>query len=233
MPSEPLLPTLPAIRQLPLAGMMILTVEDSRFASEAMRLLAQRSGARLRRAETLLLAQRHLALYQPDVVIVDLGLPDGSGLDLIAGLARPGAFSGVLLATSGDPANREPALAAGAVAFVEKPIENLAGFQALILRHVAGWPCTTPGPAAPVRPDRQALRDDLARAAEMLERSGPERLPYILTFLRGIARISHDPVLEQAAAGAGRVEGGLPRLTHLLRHRLAAPSSPFTLPRQG
>ena len=57
----------------PLRGITILAVEDSRFASEALRLMCNRLGARLRRAETLSAAHSHLRLYRPDLVIVDLG----------------------------------------------------------------------------------------------------------------------------------------------------------------
>jgi CheY-like chemotaxis protein len=87
---------------LPLDGLTLLTVEDSRFASEALRLLCQRSGARLRRAETIEIALRHLSVYRPDVVIVDLGLPDGDGADLIRSLSR-GTGTGIAVLGTNDP----------------------------------------------------------------------------------------------------------------------------------
>lgn len=223
---------------LPLSGLTLLTVEDSRFASEAMRLLAQRSGARLRRAETMALARRHLALYRPDVVIVDLGLPDGSGAELIAELAGldpqgsgPGRFAGVLLATSGDPANRGHALAAGAMDFIPKPIETLAGFQAMILRHLPPAGPRRPASAERVRPDPQALRDDLAHAADLLERGSPDGRAYVLAFLRGLARVSHDPALEIATCEAEHPGEGLALLRRAIASRLADQPGPFATDR--
>jgi CheY-like chemotaxis protein len=71
-----------------LQGVTILAVEDSRFACEALRLIARRAGARLRRAETMAAARDHLRVYRPDVVLIDLGLPDGRGDALIRDLAQ-------------------------------------------------------------------------------------------------------------------------------------------------
>ena len=106
----------------PLMGVTILLVEDSRFSCEAVRLLCLRSGARIRRADTIASARRHLQTYRPAVVIIDLGLPDGSGLPLIANLARGLPRIDVILATSGDPDLSDDAIAAGADGFLEKPI---------------------------------------------------------------------------------------------------------------
>ena len=85
----------------PLLGMTVLVVEDSRFASDAMRLLCLRSGARIRRADCLLSARRHLNVYRPSAAIVDLGLPDGCGAELISEMVSAVPRVGVILGTSG------------------------------------------------------------------------------------------------------------------------------------
>ena len=67
----------------PLHGLMVLLVEDSLTVGEAVRLIFITSGARLRRADCIERARRHLRIYRPDVAIVDMGLPDGDGAVLI------------------------------------------------------------------------------------------------------------------------------------------------------
>lgn len=189
----------------PLLGLTVLVVEDSRFASEAMRLLCLRSGARIRRADSLKSARRHLAVYRPAVVIVDLGLPDGSGTELIAELAAASPRVGVILGVSGDPGARDAARAAGADGFLEKPIGSLSAFQQKLLQHL-------PPGARPsglrliaednVEPDRLALLDDLSHVAEMLttnDNSASESMAYAVQFLCGLARMAHDRPLEEAA----------------------------------
>lgn len=198
----------------PLLGATVLVVEDSRYASEAVRLLCLRSGARIRRADTLASARRHLQVYRPSAVIVDLGLPDGSGLGLIAELARSDTRVPVLLGTSGDPAAEEAALAAGADGFLQKPITSLAAFQQAILSRLPA-DARPPGPRAlaseTVAPDPLALRDDLAHAADVLEAGAgdPHLLDYIAQFLGSVARCADDRPLARAAAGlaAARAQG--------------------------
>lgn len=228
----------------PLQGLTVLLVEDSRFASEAMRLLCLRSGARIRRADSLRAAHRHLATYRPSVVIIDMGLPDGSGADLIRELSAMQPRLQVILGTSGSDDAESLALAAGADGFLAKPVESLALFQGAVLASLPptqrpSGPRALPGDV--IHPDRLALRDDLALAAGLLAAEGgtdgaaaPQgaALDYLAQFLGGVARISHDSALADAATALqqGRATGRETRadltcLSRLVQARLAAGSA--------
>jgi len=227
----------PSTGNRPLQGLTVLVVEDSRFACEAMRLLCLRSGARIRRADCLRSARRHLATYRPAVIVVDLGLPDGSGLDLIADLVRATPRVPVILATSGSSELRESAIAAGADAFLDKPIESLAVFQEAILAALPpearpfGLRAT---PDEMITPDPLALQDDLKEAAGILkEAEDATRIDYAAQFLSGVALSAHDRPLADAAralakdrAAGRKVSPDIARLAGLVQDRLAS-GAPF------
>lgn len=187
----------------PLTGLTLLVVEDSRFSSEAIRLLSIRSGARVRRADCLRSALRHLQTYRPEVVIVDIGLPDGNGADLIRDLARAEPRIPVILGLSGDPSQYKAAMNAGANDFLEKPIKNLGVFQQKVLgslpKELRTWQLSVV-PDEMIRPDISSLHEDLNHIAAKLEKSADAvKLNYIGRFLAGVARIAEDSALEEAA----------------------------------
>lgn len=214
-PAAMLLPAAP--NRLPLQGLTVLLVEDSRFTCDALRLICHRSGARLRRADTLAAARGHLRCYRPDVAIIDLGLPDGRGEGLIAELSGKDM---VVLGMSGDPDGRQVALAAGADDFLDKPAGSVSAFQQLILRLVAGsGPAMTPATDLPLTGDPLALRDDLRMAAGLVAEATTDA-SYATGFLRSLARASGDVALE-LAAGRASTTPGRDALSRLLADRLA------------
>jgi CheY-like chemotaxis protein len=160
------------------------------------------------------------------VVIVDLGLPDGSGLDLIDALARQSPRVPAIIATSGDPEGEATALAAGADRFLAKPIDSLASFQDVILTLLPDQPRATPATAveAAFSPDPVALRDDLTRAALLLDPQAEGDLDYVARFLSGLALSAHDPDLRIAAEALlkDRANGPLRRVSGMVQDRLAA-----------
>jgi len=226
---------LPPSGDAPLAGLTVLAVEDSRFACEALRLMCQRSGARLRRAETLAAARSHLRLYRPDVVLVDLGLPDGNGAGLIADLAAVGRDAPVILGMSGED-GAPVAMHAGAAGFLPKPIERMADFRDAILRHLPdrAWLYGLTGDAGVSAPDLLALRDDLAAAARRLA-AGPglQEGRYLAGFVAGLARASRDDGLERAAGAARCEPEALGALARALALRLGAQRPTEVLLRQS
>lgn len=200
----------------PLMGLTILIVEDSLYASESLRLLSLRSGARIRRADCLASARRHLRVYRPNIAIIDLGLPDGSGLDLIRELAGAAPRLPVILASSAADPQESAAQAreAGADAFLAKPIESLARYQEVILRHLPPELApTTPRVISNdrVTPDLVAYREDLTHAIDLLDQPDPP-LPYLRPFLMGIAQEAGDRDLEAQARGLMRDTRGAMRL---------------------
>ena len=207
---EDFLMTRPPTAERPLLGQTILAVEDSRFASDALRLICQRSGARLRRADCLAAAARHLRSYRPSIVLIDIGLPDGSGLDLIRELSKADPRINALFGMSGDDTQEEAARDAGADGFLAKPISSVRAFQQCML-------AALPASAHPVgfhlfdrdtvEPDRIALSDDLARVARLLDQPKPETLVYVAGFLVGLAKGTPNEALQDAALAAEALVG--------------------------
>lgn len=195
----------------------MLLVEDSRFAAEAVRLLCRRAGIRLRRADSLAAAALHLRVYRPDIALIDLGLPDGSGLELIASLAVSHLRPRRLVAVSGDIGLEPVAIAAGADAFLAKPV-SLARHLALLTGEAGTTQATLEGEMPRERiaaADPLALRDDLLHLRAMLENgadpspgreagreSGAGNLRYAGQFLASVGRAMQDQALAEAAESA-------------------------------
>lgn len=190
-----------------LPPLTLLLVEDSRFAAEGIRILCRKMGIRLRRAQSLAEARAHLRVYRPDIALVDIGMPDGSGLDLIASLHQQHNRPSRIIATSGEPTLADSCLAAGAQAFVGKPCA-VADLVAGLLGADAGAFLPPPCAADPWQSafpsrfdlggDPLALSDDLRLASDLLNGArDPDRLRYAAQFLQSIARLLDDTDLGQ------------------------------------
>lgn len=214
----------------PLLGMTVLVVEDSRFSSDALRLMCVRSGARIRRADCLTSARRHLQVYMPTVAIVDMGLPDGSGADLIEELNKAAPRIELIIGTSGDDFAQEAALAAGADGFIAKPYGTLSDFQQAILRRLPDAYRPTVARVADneaIKPDPIAFRDDLLHAADTLKDAEEDLIDYVAQFLGGLARSANDQDLltavkavESARKDGAGVKTNVAHLNGLVESRL-------------
>ena len=217
-----------------LAGETILVVDDSRFTREGLALLGRAAGARVRGADSLAAARRHLACYRPSVLIVDLGLPDGSGTELIAEVA-PLPSAPLILALSGeaDPALRSAARAAGAAGFLLKPIAGTGAFQQAVLAHLPGEQMPRIIPARAACPDPSALAADLGRARALLAAAGgdPVVLRAAAQFAASLAAEMRDDEMaglaQRLARGAAGGGLGLCALDAALAARAAQCTAPY------
>lgn len=204
----------PEVARLCVPAKMLLLVEDSRFAAESVRLLCRGLGIRLRRAASLAEATAHLSVYRPDVVLIDIGLPDGSGLSLIEDCAFAARPPERIIAISGDEAQRRYAMAAGADEFLLKPIS-----LAYHLMQITGTQSRDPAEMDSIedtlrlmkaRPDPRnegmdplALIDDLRVVRALIEgESGVGTLAYAGQFLQSLARTTNRPAVAEAVVQA-------------------------------
>jgi len=126
-----------------LAGARVLVVDDSASIRAAARRLLAPYGADVLEAGTCARGLAVARAAEPDVVLLDLGLPDGDGLTVCRALrADPDrAHVPVAVITGGDPTlHHLRALEAGADDFVSKPFAArvlLARLSSLVARYRA------------------------------------------------------------------------------------------------
>lgn len=115
----------------------ILVVEDETPIRKFLRISLESHGYRMQEAETAASALRIAAAEPPDAVILDLGLPDADGLDVIRRLREWSSVPIIVLSARGREADKIAALDGGADDYLTKPFgagELLARLR-VALRH--------------------------------------------------------------------------------------------------
>lgn len=101
----------------------ILVVDDEPQIVRALRINLRVRGYDVATAATGAEALRVAANFHPEIVLLDLGLPDFDGIDVIGGLRGWNDVPIVVLSARTDSADTVEALDAGADDFVTKPFE--------------------------------------------------------------------------------------------------------------
>ena len=152
--------------------MRVLVVEDDTGIAEGLRTGLRAHGGVVDVAPTLSAAQAALSVEEFDIVLLDLGLPDGDGLDWLQRLrrsragARPDPQTPVLVMTARDQvASRIAGLDLGADDYLAKPfdIDELAARMRALCRRAVGraQPLLRHG-ALEIDPATRTLRRDAA-----------------------------------------------------------------------
>jgi DNA-binding NtrC family response regulator len=108
---------------------MLLIVEDDLILQIALVAMLKREGYPIQSARTIAEARASIAQERPEVVLLDLGLPDGSGFELLADNAEEAKSadsesSPLMIVTTGDTSLQGAvmALRLGAFDYLTKPI---------------------------------------------------------------------------------------------------------------
>ena len=118
--------------------MALLLIEDDASVRDLVTTVLSRAGFSVDVAADAAAGHKLATADKYDVIILDVGLPDGDGLELLQQLRREGSAAHVLILTSyTDPEDRIKGLDAGADDYVSKPFvvrELEARVRALIRR---------------------------------------------------------------------------------------------------
>jgi CheY-like chemotaxis protein len=107
-------------------GLRILVVDDNIDAAQTLGTLLESTGHTVRVEHHPVRALEHVHAFFPDVCLLDIGLPEISGLQLARNLRQISkAAHATLIALSGygQPHDREAALAAGFDHYLIKPVD--------------------------------------------------------------------------------------------------------------
>ncbi len=113
----------PTPRLAPIAMPRALIVDDDVGFLAGLAELVKREGFAVASANTLKQASEEIAANPPDILLVDLHLPDGSGLDLLEGFEPASAPEVVLITGSASVETAVDALRRGVADYLTKPVD--------------------------------------------------------------------------------------------------------------
>ncbi|MEO7167121.1 MAG: PAS domain S-box protein [Chthoniobacterales bacterium] len=119
----PAAPRLTPAPETPAAILRILVVEDHETTAAAMVRLLSRRGHAVRIAHSVKAALEIAAQNSFDVVLSDLGLPDGNGFELMEELRDLHGLRGIALSGYGMELDQDRSLRSGFIAHLTKPVD--------------------------------------------------------------------------------------------------------------
>lgn len=119
----------------------VLIIEDEQAIRRFLRTALEADGLRVYEADTLQRGLLEAASRKPDLTILDLGLPDGDGIDFIREVRLWSQMPIIVLSARTEEADKIDALDAGADDYLSKPFgigELQARLRVALRRHASG-----------------------------------------------------------------------------------------------
>jgi len=143
---------------MPPNGSLVLVVEDEEPIRRFLRATLESQGYRVKEAATANDGLLQARTQRPDLILLDLGLPDGDGIDVTRTIRRDSAIPIVVLSARGQELDKVAALDAGADDYLTKPfgVSELSARIRVALRH-ASRPAGSPTPVYEATVDGRTL----------------------------------------------------------------------------
>jgi two-component system KDP operon response regulator KdpE len=206
-------------------GARLLIVEDDDPTRRSVVANLAAHGYRLTEAPDAASALRAWDAERPDVVLLDLGLPDADGSTIIRRLRREATTPILILSARGAERDKVAALEAGADDYVTKPfgLDELRARIAALLRRTAG-PASDALGAVSIGPVRLDLTSRLATVGGTPVDLTPREYELLKTMLSNPGRLLTKARLLRAVWGTAYADEGhyLHVYVSRLRRKLAA-----------
>ena len=176
----------------------ILVIEDEVEIRRFLRISLESRGYVLVEAETAQAGLRLAAEDPPDAIVLDLGLPDGDGLDVIASLREWTQTPVIVLSARGREADKVAALDGGADDYLTKPfgVGELLARLRVALRHAAA--SASPEPVCRVGELQIDLVKRQVRLGDEELRLTPTEYRLLTTLVRHIGKVvTHRQLLKE------------------------------------
>jgi len=203
---------------------LVLVIEDEAPIRHFLRAFLESQGFRFLEAQTGEEGLGLAASHQPDVILLDLGLPGLDGLDVIRRIRQWTPTPILVLSARGKEKDKIDALDAGADDYLTKPfgVGELAARMRVALRHTTGGATEKPEPVFRVGGlvvDLAARRVRLAGAEVHLTPIEFKLLAYLVRHAGKV--VTHGQLLKEVWGSVRGDQAHYPRIyVHQLRHKI-------------